>query len=393
MRSQDFINTQPHRASGGVAIERRGFSLVLVLVLTSALLFIAVAFADAVLRSLRSSRLAWQGERATHAADAALLSAIASWSHSSALALRVGETDTIPGSPDPTLPSTVVRTRVHARGFTLDGLAISRDGGIRESQRHIWRAVQLDWPLLPADAALNSLGAVALSNNASVLGTDLLPAGWIDECATELRPTQVSAVSAHTVTADASVTITGDAPAVRLLSDSARTQRDSLASMAFAAMLARATHVTSDSVLSLDDISAGSPPCPVWFGDARRTASTNDACTRRWLVVIAQHSGETRLTGFTPAQGVLVVNGDLRFDAGVRFAGVLLVNGRLIISHPDTAMPIELLGTVFVRDQTRIGSEVRGPVLIASSRCATRLALAAAGTPSPRRQHGWTERP
>lgn len=372
---------------------RRGFSLVLVLGLMSALLFIAVAFADAVLRSLRSSRLAWQGERATHAADAQLLNAIANWSPQSALALRIGETDTIAGSPDPTLPTTVVRTRTHARGFTLDGFAISRDGGMRESQRHIWRAVQLDWPLLPADATLTILGALELSRTAMILGSDLLPAGWTDECASELRSTPVTAVTARSINADTTVTVAGDAPPVRLLTDSAGTHRDSLATLAMAAIMSRATYATSDSVLSLDDIAAGAPACPAWLGDARRSALAIEDCTRRWPIVVTRHIGETRLTGFTPSQGVLLVNGDLRVDSGVRFAGTVLVHGRLTITPADTAMPVELLGTVLVRDQNGSGSEVRGPVTIASSRCATRLSLAAAGSPVPQRQLGWTERP
>lgn len=371
---------------------RRGFSLVIVLVLTSALLFIAVAFTDAVVLALRTTRLGWQGERATHAADGSALSALASWDAATAVRLRVGESDTITGSSQPSLRTGVIRTRLQARLFVLEGWAESRDGAVRPSTRHIWRAVRLQWPIIPAHAALTALGSITVGPNVAVLGADAQPAGWNDECAADARTHPVVAMLAGAATVDTLAVVAGQSTPVRLITAPEHSHLDSIIAEAVLAFNARATVVTSDSVLSLDAFNGSSPACPLWFGDARRSAAAQDACSRRWPIVIAAHPGETQLIGHTPAQGTLIVMGDLQLHAGVRFAGLLIVNGRLTVSAPSAAAT-ELVGAVIIRDARNHQSTINGAVVVQSSRCALRLALAAAGQALPVPQHGWTERP
>ncbi len=372
---------------------RRGFSLVLVLTLSSALLLIAVAFTESVLSALRSTRLAWQGERAMHAADVALLQSIETWRSGDALSLRVGESDSVAGPSALQLTSGVVRTRTRARGFTLEGWATTHDGALRPSHRRIWRAVQLGWPAVPVHAALTSLGALVLQGGATVIGADATPSGWSDECSSDFRSTLARAVVANYVLADSTVTTVGDGAPITLFTVGQRTLTDSMAAAAMALLAARATRVTTDSVLDLSELDAGTPACPRWFGDARRTPAVSDACSRRWPIVLAAHGGETRLRGHAPAQGVLLVRGDLRIDPEVQFAGVVLIDGTLHIDVAPPDLPPTIIGGVLLRDQRALGALVRGPALIQSSQCAIRLALAAAGAPQPVQQHGWTERP
>ncbi len=372
--------------------QRSGFSLLIVLVLTSALLFIAVAFTDAVVHALRTTRLGWQGERATHAADVGALGALAAWEPARAAALRVGESDTIAGVTNAKLRTGVIRTRVKARSFMLEGWAESRDGAVRPSTRHIWRAVRLQWPTVPAHAALSALRDVAVGPGAALLGTDAQPAAWNDECAVDTRTDPVVALLAGSATVDSLAVMAGHGAAVQLLGASLNAPMDSAMAEAIRALSARATVVTSDSLLFLNTPGSGTPACPLWFGDARRSAAAHDSCTRRWPIVVAAHPGETQLIGGFPAQGVLIVRGDLRVNAGVRFAGLVLVNGRITVTAPATA-PTELLGALLVRDTLNSGSTISGAVVVQSSRCALRLALAAAGVPQPVPQYGWTERP
>ncbi len=373
--------------------QRRGFSLVIVLVLTSAMLFVAVAFTDALLQAARTARLGWQGERATHDADATLLEAIASWNPIDAAALRPGESDTLPVASPPMMIRQLVRSRLSARVFLMESSVEVRDGGVRPSRRSIGRAVRLDWPPLPAAGTLTTSGAVAVGENAAVLGADITPSGWNDECAADVRSTPVVAITAQNATIDASATVAGDGSPVRLLSDSARTLRSEQIEAAIAQLSALATTTTTDSVLSTNTLAAGVPACPLWFGDARRGAPSIPECTRRWPVVVASHAGVVRLTGETPAQGVLVVLGDLRVDPGVTFAGTIIVGGRLTVSVAAGELPVAVFGAVLIRDRLNAGSELSGVSALQSSACAARFALAAVASPHPVLQHGWSERP
>jgi hypothetical protein len=372
---------------------RRGFSLVIVLVITTSLLFVAVAFTDALLQAARAARLGWQGERATHDADASLLEALAAWNPASAAALRPGEADTLPVAAPPLMTRDVVRARLSARMFLLESSVTLRDGGLRASRRSIGRAVRLDWPHVPAHGALTVAGHVEVGENSAVLGADAVPGGWSDECAADTRATPVVALTARSVTTHVAATVSGDGAPVRLLNDSTRALLAAEIDLAITQFEAVASTTSPDSVLSTSMLAVGVPACPQWFGDARRGGLPIPACTRRWPVVVATHPGTVRLTGDTPAQGVLVVRGDLHIDPGVEFNGLILIDGRLRIIVATGEPPVSLAGAVLVRDRVAAGSLLSGVAVVQASACAGRFALAAAGTPRPVQQHGWSERP
>lgn len=372
---------------------RRGFSLVVVLVITTSLLFVAVAFTDALLQAARAARLGWQGERATHDADAALFEVLAVWNPTDAASLRIGESDTFPVTASPMLSRAVVRARLSARMFLLESSVNIRDGGLRAARRSIGRTVRLDWPHIPAQSALTISGAVDIGPAAAVLGADAVATGWNDECAVDARSTPVVAVTARNATVHATATVSGDGVPIRLLTDSTRALLDADIGFAITQLTAKASATTADSVLSTNTLGAGPPGCPLWFGDARRGALPVPVCTRRWPVVVATYPGTVRLTGDTPAQGVLVVLGDLHVDPGVVFHGIILVSGRVHIVVAAGEMPVSLVGALLVRDRLHVGSALSGLAVVQSSACAGRFALAGVGVPHPVRQHGWSERP
>jgi len=372
---------------------RRGFSLVIVLVITSALLFVAAAFTDALLQAARAARLGWQGERATHDADASLLEVLAAWNPVAAASLRLGESDTAPVAAPSMLSRDVVRARLSARMFLLESSVTVRDGGLRASRRSIGRTVRLDWPHVPAQGALTISGAVDIGPNAAVLGADAVPGGWNQECAVDARSTPVVAVTARSATVHATATVSGGGIPIRLLSDSTRALLDAEIALAITQLTALATQTTPDSILSTNVLSAGAPVCPLWFGDARRGALPIPACTRRWPLVVATHPGMVRLSGGIPAQGVLVVHGDLQLDPGVVFDGVILVGGRVHMVVAAGEMPVSLVGAMLVRDRFDAGSVLSGLTMVQASTCAGRFTLAGVGVPHPVRQHGWSERP
>ena len=367
---------------------RRGLALVPVVVLVTALLFVVVAFTDALLQAMRSHRLAWQGERALHEADRALLGAVGAWERDRAAALRPGESDTLLSVSSAAMTQRVVRTRLHARAFSLEAEARVQDGGVRPAQRRVGRTVLLDWPLPPALATLTSAGPVTVSASAVLLGVDGTPAGWGDECLGEPQGTMVPAIAAPAMAIDAAATVVGSGGGPLTLTDSAALAFGAAFEHAFGALQGLAAVVTSDSSLSLD--LRGGDGCLQWAGDAARSGVPDD-CTRRWPIVHLQGDPTVRLTGSSPAQGVILVDGDLIVDPGVRFAGVLLVRGRLVV-HAQAGLTTELLGAVLVRDVAGAGTMWAG-ARAQVSRCAARRALAAAGRAVPVMTHGWSERP
>lgn len=379
---------------------RRGVVLAPVIVLLALALLLALAFADRLRLADRAARLAWQGERALHSADAALLDAVLAWPGDSEAALRVGETDSLPHALDPSMHTAVTRSRlsaarylVHAEAVVPVGAsAVAVGASIRDrAERRILRVVRLAWPRPPADAALIVFGDVALEAGAVILGVDTEPAAWSGACSSDRRVAALPAVHATTLSADSTVTLVGATPAWRMLAGADRAAAEVAFEEAWEALRMRSTRQLTDSVLDLD-APAAAGPCRRWFGDARRGAGTTDACTRQWPIVQARSTGTTTLRGAGPGQGVLLVDGDLRVAAGAVLHGVVLVRGRLHVEAASTTAPAELTGLVVVRDGGATGSRIAGG-RIASGQCAARFALAAAGRPVPEQRRGWHARP
>ncbi len=369
--------------------DRAGFSLVVVLVLMSTLLLVAVAFTESVLQGARAARLGWQGERAAHAAETVLLRAVSAWNAPTAAALRVGESDTVLSGA----AELVERTRLQARVFSLDAWSRVHDGALRPSERRHMRVVRLDWPIVPALGALTVLGRVELQSGSAVFGADAVPASWSDECETESRDSPVAAVFARQAVVDSAATVSGSGAPVHPVSAATAIAHAGSFDAAHSALTAVATWSIADSVINTDALAADASGCSRWFGDAERGAGAIDACTRRWPIVFATHTGTVRLTGTRAVQGALVTNGSLRIDPGVSFAGVLLVRGALQVQVPVGLEAVTIAGAVVVRDVLEQGSRLQGAVRIQSAQCPARLALALAGRPEPVRQHGWSERP
>lgn len=371
---------------------RYGFALVPVMLLVSALLLVALAFTDAVLHGLRGARLGWQGERAMHGADAALLRTMGHWDRATAAALHPGESDTLRMDRHEGLTSLVVRTRIHARLFALESWARVHDGGARPARRAVGRTVRLAWPRPPVYAALTVGGTLVVGDSAVILGADTAPAGWEAECALDRRDGPSMAIVARLTTrAPASVVVGAGAP-VQRLGDAASALLATEFDATYAALATVATVRTTDSVLSLDVRDTAAPSCPQWFGDAARGAGVEPECARRWPIVHAAAAERVRVVGATAGQGILLVDGDLLLHDAVTLHGVVLVRGRVHASANSAGERPRVLGALLVRDAASTGSVVDA-LRLQGSQCAVRRALAAAGSPVPIGPHGWGERP
>jgi len=374
------------------ARRRRGFALVPVMLLVSAMLLVALAFTDAVLLGMRGARLGWQGERATHAADAALLRTMVEWDRATAAALMPGETDTVATRSDDGLTALVVRTRVHARLFALEAWARVQDGGARPARRAVGRTVRLDWPYPPVYAALTVGGALRVGDSVTILGADAVPAGWDAECALDQHDGPLVAIAAGAATIAPASVVEGAGAPVHSLDDSALVQMAATFDAAFAALATVASVTTNDGVLSLDDRAVGLPGCPLWFGDGARGLGVAPECARRWPIVRAAAPDSVRLIGSTAGQGILLVDGDLVLREGVTLHGLVMVRGRVRGASSGVGPRSSLIGALVVRDRGAAGSALDA-LRLYGSRCAVRRALAAAGLPVPIGPYGWGERP
>jgi hypothetical protein len=363
-------------------------ALVPVMLLVTALLLVAVAFTDAMLQGMRASRLGWQGERALHEADRALLTALDRWDASAAAALRPGESDSLPGLAGAGVTVLVQRTRLHSRAFAVAAEARVQDGGPRPGVRRVGRTVLLEWPLPPVMGALTAGGAVQVDAGAVVLGAEATPAGWEAECLADVAAAPARALVARAVHGDSAATLSGAGAGAQRLSDREVVEFGDAFDASFAELAGLGGPVLVDSLLRFDGIDGAR--CAHGMGSAdRRTRA--DACTRRWPIVLVHAPHGLRLAGAEPVQGVLLVDGDVRVGAGVRVAGLLMVRGRLEMDADGGGAP-EVIGAVVVRDAAQRGSRL-GTARVHASRCALRAALAAAGVPRPISHHGWSERP
>lgn len=375
---------------------RRGVVLLPVLVLLAAALLVALAHAARVRMAERSARVTWHAERALAGADAALLDALGRWSADSTATLRPGEVDTLPHHHDPTLVSDVSRVRLSARRFLLHASAevhasAAAAGGVAMrdfARRELTRAVRLDGPRPPDVAVVVVFGALVLGEGVEVTGVDTEPPGWHTLCQGDRRTTPLPAVVADAVEADSTVRLAGARPAHRHWMAGERVTAERAFERAFADLADRATRTTTDSVIDLDAVAV--PPCARWFGDAARGGGVDERCARAWPIVHARGSGETVLQGHRPAQGTLLVDGDLLLARDVTLHGVVLVRGR-VRAAPGAASPM-LSGLLVVRDAAARGSVLAGG-RIALGQCAARFSLAPAARAIPEPRLGWHPRP
>jgi len=390
------------RSSAGTPLPRhgwvrRGFALVPVMLLVTALLLVALAFTDAVVHAMRGARLGWQGERAMHAADAALLAALAGWDREAASALRTGESDTLAAPIGPGLTTGVVRTRLQSRLFALEAWAQVQDGGIRPARRAVGRTVRLDWPRPPVKAALTVDGALVVGDSAVILGADAVPGGWEAECALDRRDHPLAAIASRTVTLASGSVVVGAGAPIHAIGDggggdSAATRFATAFDDAYAALAEVADRRTDERVLALDQRSVASPSCPVWLGDGARGAGVSNVCARQWPILHATAPDSVRLTGATAVQGIVLVDGDLVVRAPITLHGLVMVRGRVQFESSHGGERPALVGALVVRDVGAAGSTIDA-VRMHGSQCAVRRALAAAGTPVPLGPLGWSERP
>ncbi|MES2523616.1 MAG: hypothetical protein V4617_13005 [Gemmatimonadota bacterium] len=330
------------------------------MVLLSLLLVASLTAATqiAAWRATRAARLAWNAERATHAADEAIALTVADW-HPEAVARRaIGErwSRTVL-----TAGGVLVEVSL-ARTAPLDLVVMARatskvSGAPDTASRRIVRALSLHVPPFPLHAAFTTLGAVGVHGGAVVDGRDLASA--LDGCGTSRDTLSVTGVYGGAVTADALAAIAGAPPVFApglgsptLLSDSvaftaawdtAQTRTSQLRRLAPGAPLGATVPWESVRLMSADSVG----PATVMLG------------------------------GVSRHEGLLLVDGDLVVVGTLLVHGLLVVRGTVDVTNGV----LDVRGSVIVGGEGARASTLGALTRVQYSPCSTRRALAAISRP------------
>ena len=338
---------------------RSGFVLPPVIIITVLIALLAGAMKFAAWRSTRAARLAWNGERALHAADEVLAATIATWNPTTFARTLIGSRTafTTQSTNGATATATIVRTQ--ALGAFVEADAVSETSGTpRAARRRIGRALQLLPPPLPLIATITILGTLSIDSSAVVSGIDsLLPS---DECGPTRDTASIGGVAAIAMHVTSITNVRG-APATQFIRDaSTRTQFD--------AAWITLTQRTSMQGWPL----SGTPLTP----------------QPPWSAAIVDAPVGATLSGVSSFEGLLVVNGNLTLLGTLHVRGLLVVRGAL-----DARLgQLDVEGALLVVDVNNTGSTMGNSVTVRYSQCALRRALATIAMPVTRPFAVWQER-
>ncbi len=348
------------RISGSTAVPRarRGSVLPLVLATTVVIALLVGGMQFAAWRAAQVGRLAWNGQRALHAADEALARTIAEWNALEFSTTPIGGRLTR-SLHTPTIDAKVTIVRTQPLGAWIEADAWSAtDGTHRRARRRVGRAELVRAPALPVEGAVTALGATTIEVGASVDGRD--DALIADDCGPTRDTASVAGVAAIPRATIRSVRIAG-LPPERLLADS--TAR---------AQFANAWQTLTRRAVGTD---------VVGLGAALATAGP-------WAAVVLRSPVGTLLIGNWRYDGLLAIDGDLVLKGSLQLRGLLVVRGALDTRGGTLAVD----GAVVVADQIRFGSVLGNLTTVRYSQCALRRALAPIAMPASWPFALWQER-
>lgn len=344
---------------------RAGFILPVVLITTLLVAILAASLQGAVWRATRHARLGFAGERALHAADAAIAAQLAQWDARTFASMPIGmRTLSAPVLPN-ALHATVTLVRTSIDGALIEAQATSTQNGIPENaERRATRLLTVRNAPLALSSPLTILGHATFAGAGTVTATDETPPGWSTEC---VGSDSVDAPS-NAVTDSAAARALFDTHWNRWLSTASRSEN-------------------AATVTALAPIVTG-VMCTPGTGEPQRGSGSVSACANEWGARAITDGWPFSLAAASRHQGVLMIDGDLNVASDLEVFGLLMVRGAL----NDSAGHLRVMGAVLVRDEQGHGSRFGIASRVRYSRCALRRALSATGAPAAITTRGWLER-
>ncbi|HUQ83917.1 MAG TPA: hypothetical protein VM076_22395 [Gemmatimonadaceae bacterium] len=341
----------------GFALPAAIFALVLLSALVAGALFVST-------EELRTGRTDLADQRALALAEAALERAIVTWDTQRNIELAVGASTVIEQQTLATNDRVdVTATRVQRLAVWITARASSGTGGRLAPARHtIAAALRLSEPAVPRLAALSAGGRVTVDNG-TVDGRRAGSSTPSLACPDD-TPADVAGILLPDTLLACGPICSGAAPAgvfgapalaagLSLTSDAALSERAQivLPAGAFVSRPAVASGVCDVT----DALNWGDP------GGGR--------CGQRYVVI--HITGDATLGTGSRGQGILVVDGTLRVEAGAQFDGVVVAGNDVEVVGPDA----RLTGVVVARDRDgATGSRVADGGAIRFSSCAVQRA-------------------
>ena len=348
----------------GFALPTAMIALVLLSALVAGALFIAT-------EELRSGRSDVADQRALAVAEWALERAMLGWDTQRNTGQPRGARTVVSREAGPNDTVTVVATRAGRRSVWMTAVATSRAAAQRLPARHtVGASLRLISANIPRRAALTTHGAVAVEQGV-IDGRDALPSdsanGLCDpyELAAGISVADTQRVRCVGCSAPAGIF---GAPAIdtTALTDSslARFGTDLLATLPGRASIELAGGSLTTRPVVTDGVCDRSSALN--WGDPTGASACAD-----WFPIIHVR-GDVALTAGSVGQGILIVEGALRFDAGARFVGSVIVSDDITVDGPGA----EIVGVALAGDADRAGeSRVANGGAIRFSSCAVRRSV------------------
>ena len=267
------------------------------------------------------------------------------------------------------------------------GAALRRRGGGAAQRIGLLariRPLQID-----IKASLTSGRGNALSGQATIDGTDHVPAGWSNCGALDSARAGVRTDAGQTVTTSGSAQVIGNPPVINDASVADSTF-SKYGDVTYAMLGARAT-----ITLAGQNFSNSIEPV-VTNGQCDRTVLTNwgdgvnptQPCGNYFPII--HITGDANINGLQ-GQGILLVDGSLTVQGGFQWFGITIVRGTLKTAGGGSA-DAHFWGATMVQDSVVVDNNtLSGHANILYSKCAVLKALEQTGVVAVMRSRGWVQ--
>ena len=365
------------RNDRGMALPVALFALVVIGALVAGIFFTARI-------EIRSGENAMGGARAMEAAQAGLQ--IGAPQVLTAGATTDGQTVALPRTQLGTTGSYYQDsvTRLNKFVYLLRSYGTYEVGGNVTSTRVVAMLIKRYMPELEVNSGAIVVGDATIMGNVHIDGTDHIPTGWTDCTAGPAQP---------------GIRTNGDANGNKLDQvtpsyseyDTTVTNMSRILDTMFFQLAAQANVTFNSTNVGTATPSDSAGLCatkrPLNWGDLNRTSTTH--CETYFPIVYINPGGPgtAAVVHVDNGQGVLLVNGDLKFNGSNNYAGLILVRGQYESGGGD----MTLTGSLISQNVDLDPSKFSGNLTINYSRCAVSTALNNLSVTAPATYRGFIQ--
>ena len=374
--------TQSHRDERGIALPTAIFALVVIGALVAGVFFTARI-------EVRSGENTMSNARATEAAQAGLMMGypqVLSTTSGLTNGQQAGTAKTQIGTSGSYYTDTV--TQLNRYMYLLRSFGTYEVGGNVVAARTMAMLVKKYVPELAVNSGAIVVGNAVVSGSASLNGTDQTPPGWTG-CPAGVDQPGLRTNGTASGNKLGSVTGTGSPPYTQ--SDTTVTGMSRVMDTLFFQLASQATIRIGSSSVSANPNPNAAGTCvktdSLNWGDPERN-SPSHACESYYPIVYLNNGNtNTQFLVHATGQGVLLVNGNLKFNANGHYAGLILVRG----SFQGGTGTIDIDGSLLSLNADLTDDTINGNIDIDYSSCAVNTALKNLAVTSPSTYRGFIQ--